>query len=236
VLDSGCTNYMTGEKNIFTFFEENDCSSDTIMFGDNSEERVLGYGKIAITTDHSISKLLFVDSLDNLLSVSQLCEMCYNYLFTINGATVFRRCDGSYAFSGILKGKFYLVDFNPEELELDKCLIIKINIGWLWYRKLAHIDMRNLHKLQKECHILGLMNVAFEKEKPYGAYQAGKQVGAPHHTKNIMIKIRSLEMLHMDLFGAITYFVTNMVLSLLMIILISLGCPFCKIKVKLKRC
>jgi hypothetical protein len=71
VLDSGCTNHMTGEKHIFTSFEEKDCPSDTIMFGDNSEGMVIGYGKIAITTDHSISKVLLNDSLDyNLLSVS----------------------------------------------------------------------------------------------------------------------------------------------------------------------
>jgi hypothetical protein len=130
VLDNGCTNYMTEEKHMFTSFEENDCSSDTIMFGDNSEGKVLGYGKIAITTDHSISKVLLVNSLDyNLLSVSQLCEMGYNYLFTNKGVTVFRRSDGSYAFSGILKGKLYLVNFNPEELKLNKCLIAKINMG-----------------------------------------------------------------------------------------------------------
>jgi transposase InsO family protein len=30
-------------------------------------------------------------------------------------------------------------------------------------------------------------------------------VGAPHHVKNIMITIRHLEMLHIDLFGPITY-------------------------------
>jgi hypothetical protein len=90
------------------------CYSNTIMFGDNSEGKVFGYGKIAITTDHSISKVLLVDSLDyNLLSVSQLCEMCYNYLFTNKGGTVFRS-DGSYAFSGILRGKLYLVNFNPK--------------------------------------------------------------------------------------------------------------------------
>jgi hypothetical protein len=88
------------------------------------------YGKIAITTDHSISKVLLIDSLDyNLLSMSQLCEMNYNYLFTNKGVTVFRRCDDSYAFSGILKGKLYLMDFNPKELELDKCLIAKTNMG-----------------------------------------------------------------------------------------------------------
>jgi hypothetical protein len=58
---------------MFTSFEENDCPSDTIMFGDNSEENVPGYGKIAITTDHSISKVLLIHSLDyNLLSVSTL--------------------------------------------------------------------------------------------------------------------------------------------------------------------
>jgi hypothetical protein len=148
MLDSGCTNHMTGEKEIFTFFEENDCPSDIITFGDNSEENVLGYGKITITADHSISKVLLVDSLDyNLLSVSQLCEMGYNYLFTNKGVTVFIRSDGSYAFSDILRGKVYLVNFISEEMELDKCLIAKINMGWLWHCRLAHVGIRNLHKL-----------------------------------------------------------------------------------------
>jgi hypothetical protein len=48
VLDSGCTYHMTGEKHMLTSFEENDCPSDTIMFGDNSEEKVLGYGKLLL--------------------------------------------------------------------------------------------------------------------------------------------------------------------------------------------
>jgi hypothetical protein len=82
---------------------------------------VLGYGKIAITIDHSILKVLLVNSLEyNLLSISQLCEMYYNYLFTNKCGTIFRRCDGFYAFSDIFNGKLYLVDFNAEELELDK--------------------------------------------------------------------------------------------------------------------
>jgi hypothetical protein len=118
------------------------------MFGDNSEGKVFGYDKIAITTDHSIFKVLLVDSLDyNLLSASQLCEMGYNCLFTNKSMTIFRRCDSSYAFIGILKEKLYLVDFDPKELELDKCQITKTNMGWLWHLRLAHVGMRNLHKL-----------------------------------------------------------------------------------------
>jgi hypothetical protein len=111
VLDSGCTNYMTGERRIFTFFEKNKCESDCIIFGDNSQGQVLGFGKIAITSEYSIFKVL-VKSLDyNLLSVSQLCEMGYNYLFINKGVTVFRRSDGSFTFKGVLRGKLYLVDF-----------------------------------------------------------------------------------------------------------------------------
>jgi hypothetical protein len=45
--------------------------------------------------------------------------MCYNCLFTNKGVTVFRRSDSSYAFSDILRGKLYLMNFIPEEMELD---------------------------------------------------------------------------------------------------------------------
>jgi hypothetical protein len=64
--------------------------------------------------------MFFVDSLDyNLLSVSQLCKMGYNCLFTDVGVTVFRRSDDSIAFKGVLEGQLYLVDFN--RAELDTC-------------------------------------------------------------------------------------------------------------------
>jgi hypothetical protein len=66
---------MMGERRLFTSFKKNECESDCIMFGDNSQGQVLDFGKIAITTEYSISKVLLVESLDyNLLSVSQLCE------------------------------------------------------------------------------------------------------------------------------------------------------------------
>jgi hypothetical protein len=130
VFDSGCTNYMTGEKRMFTSSWKNECESDCIMFGDNSQGQVLGFGKIAITTEHSISKVLLVKSLDyNLLSVSQLCEMGYNCLFTDKGVTIFRRSDSSFAFKAVLREKLYLVNFIPEDVELDRCLIAKTNMG-----------------------------------------------------------------------------------------------------------
>jgi hypothetical protein len=126
-------------------------------------------------------------------------------LFTNKGVTVFRRSDGSFAFKGVLRGKLYLMNFVPKEVELDKCLIAKRNMGWLWHHRLAHVDMRNLHKLQRDGCILELTDIIFEKDRPCGARQAGKQVGASHHAKNIMTTIRPLEILHMDLRGPIAY-------------------------------
>jgi hypothetical protein len=82
---------MTGERRMFTSFEKNECETDCITFGDNSQGQVLGFDKIAITSEHSISKVLLVESLDyNLLSISQLCKMDYNCLFTNKGVTIFR--------------------------------------------------------------------------------------------------------------------------------------------------
>jgi hypothetical protein len=57
----------------------------------------------------------------------------------------------------------------------------------------------------KEGHILELTNIIFEKDSPCRACQAGKQVGAHRHAKNIMTMTRPLEMSHVDLFGPIAY-------------------------------
>jgi hypothetical protein len=197
---------MTGERRMFTSFEKNECESDCITFGGNSQGKVLDFGKITVTTEHLISEVLLVESLDyNLLSVLQLCEIDYNYLFTDKGVTIFRRSDGSFAFKGVLRGKLYPVDFIPEEVELDRCLIAKTNMDWLWHRRLTHVGMSNLLKLQKDGHIHGLTNIVFEKDRPCRACQAGKQVRAHHHAKNIMITTRPLEMLHIDLFDPVAY-------------------------------
>jgi transposase InsO family protein len=65
--------------------------------------------------------------------------------------------------------------------------------------------MKNLHKLLKGEHVLGLTNVCFEKYRPCAACQAGKQVGTTHQSKNMMTTSRPLELLHMDLFGSVAY-------------------------------
>src|SRR6266542_3670239 len=194
-----------------------------IVFGDSGKGEVVGVGKIPISNDQSISNVLLVDSLSyNLLSVSQLCEMGYNCIFTNEGVQIIRREDFSIAFMGRLKGQLYLVDFTTTRVTPETCFMAKSSMGWLWHRRLAHVGMKNLAKLQKGEHILGLTNVIFEKDKVCGACQAGKQHGAPHPSKNVVSTTRPLELL-------------NTVLLLLMTFLALLWCSFCKIKVKCRK-
>jgi hypothetical protein len=62
-----------------------------------------------------------------LLSISQLCHMGYNCLFSNVDVTIFRRSDGSLVIEGVSYGKLYLVDFTKENVDL----LAKTNMGWL---------------------------------------------------------------------------------------------------------
>jgi hypothetical protein len=92
------------------------------LLGNSTTKIYLGKG-VSLFPFHSLGY--------NLLSVSQLCHMGYNCLFTNVDVSVFRRSDGSLAFKGVLDGKLYLVDFSKEEADLDACLIAKTSMGWL---------------------------------------------------------------------------------------------------------
>jgi hypothetical protein len=115
---------MTGEKKMFTSYIKNKDSHDMIIFGDGNQGKVKGLGKIAI------SNVFLVESLGySLLSISELCHMGYNCLFTNVDVIVFRRSDGSLAFKGVLDDKLYLVNFTKENVGLDACLLGKTNMG-----------------------------------------------------------------------------------------------------------
>ena len=50
------------------------------------------------------------------------------------------------------------VDFTIEMVEPKTCLVGKSDIGCLWHRRLTHVGMRNLTKLEKGGHIYSRTN------------------------------------------------------------------------------
>ena len=63
VIDSGCTQHMTGDPRMFTSLDKEVARQERITFGDNSKGKVKGLGKVAISNNHSISNVLYVASL-----------------------------------------------------------------------------------------------------------------------------------------------------------------------------
>ena len=73
MLDSGCTQHMTGDPKMFSSFDDNVVGYSDIIFGDNGRGKIKEIGTIAISSDHSLSKVLLVDSLKfNLLAVTMM--------------------------------------------------------------------------------------------------------------------------------------------------------------------
>jgi hypothetical protein len=63
------------------------------------------------------------------MSISQLCGMGYNCLFSDMDVKILRGEDSSVAFTGRLKGKLYLVDFTTNKVTPETCLVAKSDKG-----------------------------------------------------------------------------------------------------------
>src|ERR1041385_1755941 len=204
-MDSGCTNHMTGDKELFTEEKLSLSSQKFITFGDNNKGKVLGLGKVAISKDKHIDKVMLVQSLGyNLMSISKLCDMGMLVLFSASRCVVFSQDDYSFVFEGYRKGDLYIVDFSSGPA-VSACLIAKATSGWLWHRRLGHVGMKNLQTLISKKNIIGIDNVKFDKDCLGSACEARK-IAKKHHSANtIMTTTRPLELLHMDLFGPQNY-------------------------------
>jgi len=175
VLDSGCSQHMTGEAKMFTSIDDEAAGYDNIIFGDNGKGEVKGLGKIAISNDYTLSNVLLVNSLKyNLLSITQLCDLGYKCTFTSDGVELTTLDGKNCFFKGFRHENLYLVDFSSSHANLVSCLFTKSSKGWLWHRRLAHVGMKQLNRLLKYDLVVGLKDVKFEKDKLCSACQAGK--------------------------------------------------------------
>ncbi|KAK1628292.1 hypothetical protein QYE76_002607 [Lolium multiflorum] len=207
VFDSGCTNHMTGGRGVLDQFIEDINKKSSITFGDNSKGKVLGYGKVAISKDLCLETVMLVEHLGyNLLSIYHLADAGYNSYFTKYYVQVFRSDNLKLVLVGYVENNLYVVDLSKESPSPSTCLMAaKHDEGWLWHRRLGHVNMRNLKQLLKGEHIVGLTGISFEKDRVCSACVAGKQLKKKHPIKSIVTTSRPLELLHLDLFGPSHY-------------------------------
>src|SRR3954468_22875798 len=205
VMDTGCTNQMTDDRSLLMESSLSPSSKKTITSADKGKSKVLGLGRVAISRDQHIDKVMLVESLGyNLMYVSMLCDLDLIVIFGKYGCVVFMISDNSTVFSGVRKGDMYIVDFS-EGPQVATCLMARASECWLWHRRLGHAGMRNFQKLVLKKHVLGIEEIRFTKDRLCGACEARKMTKARHPAKTIMTTTRPLELLHMDLFGPPKY-------------------------------
>lgn len=191
ILDTGATDHMTYQKELFTHYTE--VKTDRfVIVGDGRELKIEGFGKINFTSDNDkisvLSHVLYVPNLTvNLFSVVSAIEKG-NYImistkdgckFTHNGKTVL---------TGNRVGNVYKVNIKPLNLTALASLSD-------WHQRFAHQNIKYVKD------VLNKNNVKYEKQiDDCHACIEGKQHRLPfqnrlHNTKS------PGDLIHMDLCG-----------------------------------
>jgi hypothetical protein len=166
----------------------------------------LGLGKVVISQNVTVEDVMLVETLSfNLLFIAQLADVGFATFFDVGVVVLLWSKSLKVAFVGHVKNGLYVIDFSEKVTKAPTCLMAKVDMGWLWHRRLGHVNMRTLQSLHKGNHILGLTYLTFAKDHVCRAYIEGKMHKLPHPSKTIIFSKRVLELLHMDLLGPPTH-------------------------------
>ena len=139
------------------------------------------------------------------MSIHALNKMNFDVHFTIDMVILLRSKTLKVMFVGYVENELSVVDFSGSTNTQAICLFGKADVGWLWHRRLSHVNMRTLQSLHKGDHILGLKDNVFffSRNRLCRVCVEGKMHDSPHPSKTIISSKRILELLHVDLFGAV---------------------------------
>src|ERR1043165_8001659 len=135
---------MTGSKDMLVDIEFGPSRTTCVQFGDANTSKVLGLGKVIISPDSSIEKVLLVKTCAfNLLFVRQLAMMGLCTFFDKDMVTLMWSKTLKVAFVGHVEDGMYVLDFSRAPTNIAMWLMAKVNVGWLGHRRLAHVNMRS---------------------------------------------------------------------------------------------
>ena len=139
---------MTGSKDIVVDLVP---SNSTVSYGDNTCSKVLGLGKVVVTPDISLMNVLLVETLGyNLLSVRALGKMGFAVFINDDIVVLLWSKSLKVAFVGYVENNLHVVEFSGKTTTNAICLFGKADEGWLWHRRLGHVNMRTLQAFTRE--------------------------------------------------------------------------------------
>lgn len=205
-LDSGCSNHMTGDKDVFVDIDTT--INSQVKMGNGALVHVKGKGTIGVQTNkgakfiHDV--LLVPDLAQNLLSVGQLVEHGYAVHFEENGCTIYDKGQGKQVVNKIKMEKnrsFPLIFKYGGNFALKA---ESVDESWLWHRRLGHLNFHGLKLLCQKNMVQGLPTCIEEKNEVCEGCALGKHHRKPF-PKGVAWRAKEvLELVHTDVCGPMT--------------------------------
>src|SRR3954462_6743453 len=118
---------MTGSKDMLVGIDFGPSRTTRVQFCAANTSKVLGLGKVIISPESSIEKVLLVDTCAfNLLSVRQLSMMGLCTFFDKDMVTLMWRKTLKVAFVGHVEDGMYVVDFSKVPTKTAMCQWLKL--------------------------------------------------------------------------------------------------------------
>ncbi|KAH0653229.1 hypothetical protein KY289_030907 [Solanum tuberosum] len=192
-MDTGCSNHITGDKNLFKSVAEYKAGS--IRFSDNSKGTVIGIGTITFNDACDITNVYLVAGLKyNLLSISQLCDSNLEVRFQKNKCLIEDHSRNN-LLQGSTEKNVYILDSvknNGEHI----CLASMSDDPWIWHKKLGHAS----REASQNDLVIGLPKLDYSKDHICDACQMGKQTRNSFSSKDTVSTNKPIQLLHEDLF------------------------------------
>jgi hypothetical protein len=126
-VDSGCSNHMTGDMDMFLTLNKKRDRSFT--FGNDNSARIIGKGTVKLRSKGAKEEniLLIEDMKHNLLSIIQMCDQGHILVFILRNEKKRVGSDGLVATAVRTPSNIYVL----YEIGKEKCFLGKEDESWL---------------------------------------------------------------------------------------------------------
>ncbi|RVX20723.1 Retrovirus-related Pol polyprotein from transposon RE1 [Vitis vinifera] len=199
LVDSGCTNHMTNNQDLFRELDRTFISK--VRIGNGEYIPVKGKGTVAIESQTGLKLIydvLFVPDIDqNLLSVGQLVEKEFKVYFEDRNCII-KDAEGKEVFNIKMKGKSFALNLLEDE---HTAILQQDSTTMFWDRRVEHFHHDDVLYMKKNQIAEGLPDL--EKDLPICATcQYGKQTKLPFPKKISWRATQKLQLVHTDVGGS----------------------------------
>ncbi|RVW70340.1 Retrovirus-related Pol polyprotein from transposon RE1 [Vitis vinifera] len=199
LVDSGCTNHMTNNQDLFRELDRTTISK--VRIGNGEYIPVKGKGTVAIESQTGLKLIydvLFVPDIDqNLLSVGQLVEKEFKVYFEDRNCII-KDAEGKEVFNIKMKGKSFALNLLEDE---HTAILQQDSTTMFWDRRVEHFHHDDVLYMKKNQIVEGLPDL--KKDLPICATcQYGKQTKLPFPKKISWRATQKLQLVHTDVGGS----------------------------------